>query len=644
MNRQNNNKPILFLVSLFTLAALDLPLNPFVIQPAFGNDDQLVTNDRNDSAREARSLQLSGNFAFEGGNLDAAIAAYKKSIDLQPSAILDAKLMTSYAKRAWQCGELAEKAERVGNLHDARDLRQQQQQDRDLALHYSKGLLARGDLLSARAMLTRASLGVTVRKEDFYGLWQQLEPSPNRAYILIEAGQVFSAPEFLEEAIAVARQTDDLNALAYALLEQQSASVADLQQAVLIAQEAKHPLLAAQGLLRLWDVRHDWLYLEQAYAALEEFQKEKVTLDSIVHFADIERIYRSYIAGLLDRGLYEKALDVSRGLALTEVEYVVLADCFLPDEEVKTSPDTIVRYLTLPEETWVFAIQSGKIVANHTIKLSQAELERRVRQFFLTLTTYGDETFILPAQELYDLLVRPIADKLGEPERLVVVPDGALRTIPFSVLHDGDRFLIERFALATGLSHAVHSEDFTLQSGAFLGVPEHSELPSLPWVEFEAEASQLPVQLVRDVTYADLQRQIQNEPSVLHVATHGRFYGSPNRSWLRLSDRSIDATELESLLAGHDIALLVLAACQTAAGDSSASLGFHSLALRAQVDRVLGSVWAFRELEGSAVMKIFYEALQEGLTPEAALREAQIAAISRQMHPAGWAGLQVFMR
>ncbi|MEO0947534.1 MAG: CHAT domain-containing protein, partial [Cyanobacteria bacterium J06641_5] len=397
---------------------------------------------------------------------------------MQPSALSNSSLMVVYAKRSHRCGELAARAEQAGNLFDARDLRQQQQQDREFALRYSEGLLGRGDVLDARAMVTRADLGVAVDKKAFYRVWQTLKPSPHRTYILIDAGKAFSAPEFFEEAVKVARQAGDLDALAHGLLELENTSVRELQQAVLMAQEAENPLLAARGLLYLWDAQQNWLYLEQAHAALAEFQEHELTLDSVVHFPEIERIYRTYIGELLDRGHHKKALDVSRGLTTTEVENFLLADCFLP-EEVGEFSGAIVRYLVLPEATWVFAIESGEIVATHTINVSQVELEHQVRQFFLKLTTYGDETFIRPAQELYDLLVRPVADRLDKPEQLIVVPDGALRTIPFSALHDGDRFLVERVALATSLSHTVHSERFTLRSGAFLGVPEHSELPSL---------------------------------------------------------------------------------------------------------------------------------------------------------------------
>ncbi|MEZ4279732.1 MAG: CHAT domain-containing protein [Myxococcota bacterium] len=60
-----------------------------------------------------------------------------------------------------------------------------------------------------------------------------------------------------------------------------------------------------------------------------------------------------------------------------------------------------------------------------------------------------------PARALHRLLVEPLEPILARhPEAtLVFVPDGALRTIPMAALHDGERFLIERFAtVATPVS------------------------------------------------------------------------------------------------------------------------------------------------------------------------------------------------
>ena len=50
--------------------------------------------------------------------------------------------------------------------------------------------------------------------------------------------------------------------------------------------------------------------------------------------------------------------------------------------------------------------------------------------------------------QLYGVLVAPAADALRHVERLIVVPHGASHHVPFHALHDGERFLIERFEIS----------------------------------------------------------------------------------------------------------------------------------------------------------------------------------------------------
>ena len=62
----------------------------------------------------------------------------------------------------------------------------------------------------------------------------------------------------------------------------------------------------------------------------------------------------------------------------------------------------------------------------------------------------GAAHLLAPAQQLYGWLVAPYADALAAQsvDTLVFVPDAKLRTVPMAALHDGKRFLIERYALA----------------------------------------------------------------------------------------------------------------------------------------------------------------------------------------------------
>lgn len=66
------------------------------------------------------------------------------------------------------------------------------------------------------------------------------------------------------------------------------------------------------------------------------------------------------------------------------------------------------------------------------------------------LETFGDG-YLEPSRRLFDFLIRPLQRDLAQNriETLVIVPDGPLRTIPMAALHDGERFVIERYALAS---------------------------------------------------------------------------------------------------------------------------------------------------------------------------------------------------
>ena len=55
------------------------------------------------------------------------------------------------------------------------------------------------------------------------------------------------------------------------------------------------------------------------------------------------------------------------------------------------------------------------------------------------------------ARELYDWLLRPLEGLVAAQriDSLVLVPDGALRLVPFAALHDGQHFAIEKYAVST---------------------------------------------------------------------------------------------------------------------------------------------------------------------------------------------------
>ncbi|HSG39176.1 MAG TPA: CHAT domain-containing protein, partial [Thermoanaerobaculia bacterium] len=90
--------------------------------------------------------------------------------------------------------------------------------------------------------------------------------------------------------------------------------------------------------------------------------------------------------------------------------------------------------------------------------------------------------------------------------------------------------------------------------------------------------------------------------------------------------------------------LVVLSACDSGLGARIAGEGLVGLPhafLRAGAGKVLASLWRVNDPAAPVLMSGFYQALlREGLTPEAALRSAQLelAAHPKWRQPYYWAG------
>src|SRR6185295_4076177 len=79
-------------------------------------------------------------------------------------------------------------------------------------------------------------------------------------------------------------------------------------------------------------------------------------------------------------------------------------------------------------------------------------------------------------QSLYDLLLRPLENQIGE-RRLVIVPHRALHYLPFQALHDGNHYLIERCEVsyapsALVLQQCLRRSQPTLNKALLFGVAD----------------------------------------------------------------------------------------------------------------------------------------------------------------------------
>ena len=133
----------------------------------------------------------------------------------------------------------------------------------------------------------------------------------------------------------------------------------------------------------------------------------------------------------------------------------------------------------------------------------------------------------------------------------------------------------------------------------------------------------------------------ESDYSVVHFATHGLFSSDFRKSFLLAHDDKFTMSRLEQALSGQQgLDLLVLSACETAAGDDRAALGLAGVAIQAGAESALASLWSISDEGTAELIPIFYENLySEGKSKAESLRQAQLKLLRdpRFDHPVFWA-------
>ena len=291
-----------------------------------------------------------------------------------------------------------------------------------------------------------------------------------------------------------------------------------------------------------------------------------------------------------------------------------------------------------------------------TVPIKQDELKEEARAFRRLLQKETTREYLRKGQRLYDLLLRPLEPELVKFDinTLVVVPDGPLRMIPFSALHDGQQFLIAKYALATtpglNLTDPKPLGRDRIQV-LFAGLTEAVQgFPPLPNAADELEAIgelyKTHRLLNQEFRVPHLEREMKDNPfTIVHIASHGKFERDVKNSFLLTFDEKLTMDRLTQVVGyfrfrEQPLELLSLSACQTAAGDDRAALGLAGIAIKAGARSALATLWFVNDEASSALVIEFYRQLKNpALSKAQALRQAQLALMENPdyQHPIFWA-------
>lgn len=194
---------------------------------------------------------------------------------------------------------------------------------------------------------------------------------------------------------------------------------------------------------------------------------------------------------------------------------------------------------------------------------------------------------------------------------LVFVLDASLRNIPMASLYTGEKYLVERYAIALtpGLQlldpKALSRERMNALLGGAVNAPSfQKETPVLGTlnnveVELNEISKEIPSRKLSEAKFnrTNIQNQINSyDFSIVHLATHGKFSSNPDETFILAWNERIKVKDLDKLLRqknqpqSNPIELLVLSACQTAQGDNRAALGLAGVAVRAGARSTLATL------------------------------------------------------
>ena len=228
-----------------------------------------------------------------------------------------------------------------------------------------------------------------------------------------------------------------------------------------------------------------------------------------------------------------------------------------------------------------------------------------------------------------------------------------MRGIPVAALHDGEQYLIEKYAIALtpGLqllaSQSLATDSLkTIAGGITQSRQGFNALPNVQ-TEVEEVADLVPSEILLDERFTRdrLQQQIASLPyPVVHLATHGQFSSRAEDTFLLTWNDRINVKNLDRLLQNRftqdtPIELLILSACQSAAGDNRAALGLAGVAIRSGARSTVATLWSIQDDSTARLISQFYRELTTPQTSKAeALRKAQLSLLQSEeyQHPFYW--------
>jgi CHAT domain-containing protein/Tfp pilus assembly protein PilF len=332
------------------------------------------------------------------------------------------------------------------------------------------------------------------------------------------------------------------------------------------------------------------------------------------------------------------------------------------DVERLKEPQTVVISTIVGKENLSLIVTTSRAQTAHVVPISEEKLNLLVAEFRAAIMDSRSEKWREPAQQLYDVLIKPLQKDLDgvRARTLVWSLDGMLRYAPIAALWDKDRgFLVQRYAnavitLASRNDLAQRSDGKARWQALGVGVSKpFAEFSALTYVPEElsgivrdpiAEPKEKQFGILNgrrlldeDFTFDNFRLHLGRYP-VVHAATHFSFVPGTRaeslNSFLLLGNgEKLTLGQMQktgTIFSG--VELLALSACDTAYGGRDADgreiENFGAMAQNKGAKSVLASLWRVADASTRDLMINFYSFYQKpNMTKAESLRQSQLVLL-----------------
>ncbi len=348
---------------------------------------------------------------------------------------------------------------------------------------------------------------------------------------------------------------------------------------------------------------------------------------------------------------------------------------------LKDDKQALVEYFMADSVLFVFVItqdvfQGIRLVKNFPLDSWMSDFRNSVQAYpgasgtaATTLSaTYADRAF-----RIFQNVVAPVQAAVALPEKLIIIPDGALSYLPFEALlceqpADVQKFkqhhyLLRDYQISYGYSATqlvdLQSAPAIQSPKTLLGIaPDFKDNPYglRPLQHNRTEAREVCKLLGGDLldreqaTVAAFLKKA-GDYRILLLSTHGQASSAAGDfSYLAFAP-SLDTQSSSTFLYVRDLylqrlpaELVVLSACETSVGENRLGEGVISLAkgfFHAGARSIVATLWSVDDAKNAKLIRLFFQNIRSGMSKDAALRQAKLRFLEElphdEAHPVFWA-------